>query len=122
MAEDKRGFHINDNVDVTDEVVAIIAGLACTETEGVNALAGNITHENVSKVGAGKLAKGVKISTDAAGDIMVKLSMILDYGYEIPVVCEQVQEKVKGMIENMTGLSVSDVDIRISTVVMGDHS
>ena len=107
MAEDKRGFHINDNVDVTDEV---------------NALAGNITHENVSKVGAGKLSKGVKISTDAAGDIMVKLSMILDYGYEIPVVCEQVQEKVKGMIENMTGLSVSDVDIRISTVVMGDHS
>jgi uncharacterized alkaline shock family protein YloU len=42
--------------------------------------------------------------------------LILDYGYEIPAVCEQVQEKVGTTVENMTGKKVSDVDVHIATV------
>ena len=49
-------------VRVADEVVAIIAGLAATEIEGVKSMAGNITNELVSKLGMKNLSKGVKVN------------------------------------------------------------
>lgn len=116
MAEAKKGFSINENVNVTEEVIAIIAGLAATEVEGVNALAGNLTNNVISKAGANRLSKGVHVAVNAADDLVIKLCLILDYGYEIPAVCEQVQEKVGTTVENMTGKKVSDVDVHIATV------
>ena len=51
-------------VQIADDVVAVIAGLAATEVKGVAAMAGNITNEIMSKVGRKNLSKGVKISDD----------------------------------------------------------
>ncbi|MBQ1901192.1 MAG: Asp23/Gls24 family envelope stress response protein [Lachnospiraceae bacterium] len=116
MADVKKGFSINENVNVTEEVIAIIAGLAATEVDGVNALAGNLTNGVISKAGANRLSKGVRVAVNAADDLVIKLSLVLDYGYEIPAVCEQVQEKVGSTVENMTGKKVSDVDVHIATV------
>ena len=62
MAEDRNIYKIHDNgslgeVQIADEVVAIIAGLAATEVEGVGSMAGNITNELVGKLGI-KRGKG----------------------------------------------------------------
>ena len=66
MAEDRKTFKIKDGhlgeVKIADEVVAIIAGLAATEVEGVSSMAGNITNELVSKLGMKVLSKGVRIA------------------------------------------------------------
>lgn len=115
---DKNTFEIKEGVTISDEVVAIVAGLAATEVDGVEALSGNITNSAIPRTGSGKLSKGVKISANQDGSISAKLSIIIRYGFEIPVICGKVQEKVKNAIENMTGISVSAVDIRIATVVM----
>lgn len=102
-------------VQIADEVVAIIAGLAATEVEGVDSMAGNITNEWVSKLGMKNLSKGVKVDVTEE-HVSVDLSLTMRYGYSIPDVCEKVQEKVKTAIENMTGLSVLDVNIRVAGV------
>ncbi|MGN0205083.1 MAG: Asp23/Gls24 family envelope stress response protein [Coprococcus sp.] len=102
-------------VQIADEVVAIIAGIAATEVEGVAAMAGNIQKEFISKLGMKVLSKGVRISVEE-GNVSVDLSIILDYGYSIPGVTKDVQEKVKNAIETMTGLSVADVNIRVADV------
>ena len=102
-------------VQIADEVVAIIAGLAATEVEGVDSMAGNITNEWVSKLGMKNLSKGVKVDVTEE-HVSVDLSLTMRYGYSIPAVCEKVQEKVKTAIENMTGLSVLDVNIRVAVV------
>ena len=102
-------------VRVADEVVAIIAGLAATEIEGVKSMAGNITNELVSKLGMKNLSKGVKISVKD-DTVAVALALNLEYGYQIPEVSKKVQEKVKSAIETMTGLEVSHVNIRIAAV------
>lgn len=102
-------------VQIADEVVAIIAGIAATEVEGVAAMAGNIQKEFVSKLGMKVLSKGVRISVEE-GEVTVDLSIILDYGYSIPEVTGSVQEKVKNTIETMTGLKVADVNIRVADV------
>ncbi|MGN0352011.1 MAG: Asp23/Gls24 family envelope stress response protein [Roseburia sp.] len=124
MAEDRKSFKIKDNnlgvVKIADEVVAIIAGLAATEVEGVSSMAGNITNELVSKLGMKNLSKGVRV--EVMGDVAnVDVSLNIAYGYAIPDVSAKVQEKVKTAIENMTGLEVSIVNIRIASVDMGNN-
>ena len=102
-------------VQIADEVVAIIAGLATTEVEGVDSLAGNMSNELIGKLGMKNLSKGVKVEVSEE-HVSVNISMNLKYGYSIPTVCEKVQEKVKNAIENMTGLTVLDVNIKIAGV------
>lgn len=105
------------SVQVADDVIAVIAGLAATEVDGVCAMAGNITNELMTKVGVKNLTKGVKV--DIIGqDVTIDLSLMLDYGYNIPTTCGKVQEKVKSTVENMTGLNVTDVNVRIASVDM----
>ena len=124
MAENKKDvrdtYTIYDDqtigkVQIADEVVAIIAGLAATEVEGVASMAGNITKELVGKLGMKNLYKGVKVDV-LEGVVCVDLSLNLSYGFSIPQTCKKVQEKVKAAIENMTGLQVSDVNISIASV------
>lgn len=102
-------------VQIADEVVAIIAGLAATEVDGVDSMAGNITNELVGKLGMKNLSKGVKVEVTEE-QVSVNMALNLKYGYSIPDVCEKVQEKVKNAIENMTGLTVLDVNIKIAGV------
>lgn len=102
-------------VQIADEVVAIIAGLAATETEGVASMNGHITNELVQRLGKKNLSKGVRIEV-TEGVVRVDLSLYLKYGYSIPDTSAQVQEKVKTAIENMTGLTVSEVNIGIAGV------
>ena len=123
MSEENRSTHklyekekIGE-VQIADEVVAIIAGLAATEVEGVDSMAGNITNELVGKLGMKNLSKGVKVDVTEE-HVSADLSLNIRYGYNIPSVSEQVQEKVSTAIENMTGLEVSDVNVAIAGVNM----
>ena len=125
MSEENRSTHklyekekIGE-VQIADEVVAIIAGLAATEVEGVDSMAGNITNELVGKLGMKNLSKGVKVDVTEE-HVSVDLSLNIRYGYSIPSVSEQVQEKVSTAIENMTGLTVLDVNVKIAEVNMDE--
>ena len=121
MADNRKVVKIKEDnlgeVHVADEVVAIIAGLAATEVEGVASMAGNITNELVSKLGMKNLSKGVKVEV-AEKTVSVEVALNISYGYSIPEVSEKVQAKVKSAIETMTGLSVAIVNVRIATVDM----
>ena len=125
MSEENRSTHklyekekIGE-VQIADEVVAIIAGLAATEVEGVDSMAGNITNELVGKLGMKNLSKGVKVDVTEE-HVSVDLSLNIRYGYNIPSVSEQVQEKVSTAIENITGLTVLDVNVKIAGVNMDE--
>ena len=107
-------------VKIADEVVAIIAGLAATEVDGVDSMAGNITNELVGKLGMKNLSKGVKVDVTEE-HVSVDLSLNIKYGYNIPDVSERVQDRVKSAIENMTGLTVLDVNIRIAGVNINEQ-
>ena len=104
-------------VQVTDEVVAIIAGLTATEVEGVASMAGNITKDIISRLGMKNLSKGVRIEMQDHG-VAVMMALNIAYGYSLPEVSATVQNKVKTAIENMTGLDVASVNIRIADVDM----
>ena len=120
---EERSTHVlQDNgnigaVQIADDVVAMIAGLAAREVAGVSAMAGNVTGELMSKVGVKNLNKGVKVEI-LGKNVSVELAVNIEYGYNIPAVSQKIQAKVKSAIENMTGLNVTDVNIRIAGVNM----
>ncbi len=121
MAESRKTFKIKTDevgeVRVADEVVAIIAGLAATEIEGVSSMAGNITNEIVSRLGMKNLSKGIAVEV-LENEVKVDVAINIAYGFSIPEVSLKVQEKVKSAIENMTGLTVAVVNVRIASVDM----
>ena len=123
MAKDERNIYTIQNdagkgeVKIADEVVAIIAALAATEVEGVASMAGNITNELISRLGMKNLSKGVKVDV-LEGVVTVSLTLNLKYNYSVVEVSGKVQEKVKNAIENMVGLEVISVDIKIASVAV----
>ncbi len=120
--EDRSTYVLQDDenigaVQIADDVVAMIASLATREVEGVSAMAGNVTGELMSRVGIKNMKKGVRVDI-LDKNVRVDLAVTVEYGYNIPATCQKVQAKVKSAIENMTGLNVSDVNIRIAGVNM----
>ncbi len=105
------------NVKVSDEVIMVIAGLAATEVEGVTSISGGITNEVIAKSGVKSLSRSLRISFDE-DQLIVDVSVMIDFGYSIPKISSQVQEKVKNTIETMTGLTVEAVNVRIAGVNM----
>ena len=103
------------DIIIADEVIAVIAGLAAMEVEGVASMAGNATRELISKIGIKTLSKGVKV--DVLEDVVtVAVTLNLKYGYNVMDVSAKVQEKAKVAIENMTGLKVADVNVRVAGI------
>ena len=121
MARDERNnytMELEDNLGQIvdeDEVVAVIAGLAAMEVEGVASMAGNATKDIISKLGKKTLSKGVSVDI-LEGVATVAITLNLKYGYNIMDISGKVQEKVKVAVENMTGLTVADVNVRVAGI------
>lgn len=124
MEDNRKSLKIKEDkigeIRVADDVVSIIAGLAATEVEGVGSMAGNITNEIVAKTGIKNLSKGVHVDV-IDGIVTVDLDLNIKYGYAIPEVSGNVQERVSTAIETMTGLTVGTINVRIASVDMGDN-
>lgn len=105
------------SVYLADDVVAMIAGLAAIrDVEGVSAV-GDSTKKSLASQNVKKAARGVKVEI-ADGIVNVELSLAICYGYNIPETCRKVQYKVASTIENMTGLKVASVNLRIAGLNM----
>lgn len=106
-------------VKIADDVIALISAFAAMEVEGVSGMAGDISMEAVSKGGMKKLGKTVKVDVTKEG-VEVDMAIDLVYGYSIPETCSKVQNRVSSAIENMTGLKVKDVNVRVAGITMND--
>lgn len=107
-------------VQIADEVVAAIAGIAAMEVDGVSSTAGTATKEIIAKLGKKSLSKGVKVDI-LEGVATVELALNLKYGKNIKNTTLKVQERVKSAVEMMTGLTVADVNIRVAGVDMPEE-
>ena len=102
-------------VKIADDVVAMITSLAATEVEGVANMSGNVTKDLLSRVGMRGMPKGARVEVFQK-KVKVDLAIMMEYGFNIPATCQRVQAKVKSAVENMTGLEVTDVNIRIAGI------
>ncbi len=99
-------------INISEEVVATIAGMAAQEVKGVASL----NASGISEV-FGMKTKGVKVQVGEK-DTVIDVSLTIDYGARIPDIAWEVQNKVKTQVEGMTGLNVVAVNVHVQGVVM----
>ena len=95
----------------------MIDALAALEVDGVSAMAGGIQSHQIGRLSRSRLSRCVKVFVNLS-QVRVDMSIMLDYGYNIPATSGKVQTRVKTAIENMTGLKVSGVNVRIAEITM----
>ena len=100
---------------VTDEVIAIIAGMAATEVRGVAGMSGGIAGGIAEMLGRKSMAKGVRVEAGEK-EAAIDLFIIVEYGHRIPDVAWEIQEKVKEAVEGMTGMQVIEVNIHVQGI------
>lgn len=102
-------------ITYANEVIAIIAGMATQEVEGVveNPIApGGIADLFARSKPA---TRGVKVEVGTE-ETSVDLTVNVEYGKPIQKVCTEVQENVRKAIETMTGLHVIKVDVHVAGI------
>jgi len=100
---------------VNDEVIAIIAGLATVEVDGVFAMSGGLSGGIAEVLGIKNLSKGIKV--EAKGKkVEVNIYIIAEFGARIPDVAWNIQEKVKKVVEKITGMEIVEVNIHVQGV------
>ena len=106
----------NEGIQISNDVVAVIAGVAVSEVQGVSGMSGGFAG-GITEVLSGKknLAKGIKveINEDTA---KIDVNIIVEYGSRIPDVAFEIQNRVKKSVENMTGLKVEEVNVHVQGV------
>ena len=120
MGENEKytGSEAMGDVRISDEVVANIAVIAAGEIEGVANVVGNSKSSELKNlVGMKNYSKAVKIDM-LEKVVSVDMAIVVKYGFSLPAVGKAVQDRVKVSIETMTGLEVSDVNVRIAGIDM----
>lgn len=104
------------NIQIADDVVAIIAGKAVSDAPGVYAMAGGFAG-GISEVLSGKknLSKGIKVDVGEK-ETKIDVNIIVEYGTRIPDIAFEIQNRVKKAVENMTGLKVLEVNVHVQGV------
>ncbi|MFW6007504.1 MAG: Asp23/Gls24 family envelope stress response protein [Halanaerobiales bacterium] len=102
-------------IQIADEVVSIIAGLAATEVEGVAGMSSGIAGGIAELLGKKNLSKGVKVEVGDS-EAVVDLFVVVDYSISIPDVSWRIQDNVKEAIESMTGLHVVEINVHVQGV------
>lgn len=106
-----------NNIEISNDVVAVIAGMAASEVSGVSEMAGGFAG-GISEVLSGKknLAKGIKVEILDNKEVRIDVNIIVEYGARIPDVAFEIQKRVKKSVENMTGLNVLEVNVHVQGV------
>ncbi len=106
----------NDGIQISNDVVAVISGVAVSEVPGVAGMAGGFAG-GITEVLSGKknLAKGIKVEVDGT-KAKIDVNIIVEYGSRIPDVAFEIQNRVKKAVENMTGLNVEEVNVHVQGV------
>lgn len=105
-----------EGIQISNDVIAVIAGVAVSEVQGVSSMAGGFAG-GITEVLSGKknLAKGIKVEKEE-NSVKIDVNIVVEYGSRIPDVAFEIQNRVKTAVENMTGLKVEEVNVHIQGV------
>lgn len=107
--EERRG-----EIRVADQVVAVIASVIAEEVPGIS-VKGGLYQDFAKRLSGG--AKGISVAI-TEGQIVIEMRVAVMYGVHIHQACFQLQEKVKEMVETLTGLTVEAVNVRVEGIDM----
>ncbi len=102
-------------IHIADEVPAVVAASAALEVEGVSSLANNLSSDLAELMGKKVYSKGVRLSV-VNGQVLVDISILIQYGFSITDVAKKVQQAVMTAVSNTSGMEVSRVNIQVAGI------
>ena len=105
-----------NGIEISNDVIAVIAGVAVSEVQGVASMAGGFAG-GISEVFSGKknMSKGIKVDK-TENKAKIDVNIIVEYGSRIPDVAYEIQNRVKKSVEGMTGFKVEEVNVHVQGV------
>ena len=125
MAENKEYFTQemeNGSIQISEDVVASVTGMAVLEVEGVCGLSSSIGTDIAEMLGMKTLSKGVRLSTTETGALRIDCDVVSKYGQNIFELAKNVQENVKSSVESVTGLRVAEVNVTVCGIALPKDS
>jgi len=102
-------------VRIHNNVIASIASIAAGEIQGVKRIGGDLKSGFLELFGK-KDAGRIKVDIDKNGEVRLEVPLVIKYGYNIPEIAGQVQEAIRNALEQMTNLSIKDINIIIQGI------
>lgn len=117
VEEVKPEDQIQDDLEISPEVVATISGVAISEVIGANRITGFF--DNIAEAFKTKNKEGKGIKVDIKDNkCKIDANIIVDFGTRIPEVAFEIQTRVKKSVEAMTGLEVREVNVHVQGINM----
>ena len=102
-------------IHISGEVLAVVAASAALDVDGVSSLAANLSSDIAELMGRKVYSKGVRLSV-VNGQVLVDISILIQYGFSIPDVAKKVQEAVMTAVSSTSGMEVSRVNIQVAGI------
>lgn len=125
MAENKEYYTQemeNGSIQISEDVVASVTGMAVLEVEGVCGLSSSIGTDIAEMLGMKTLSKGVRLSTTETGALRIDCDVVSKFGQNIFELAKNVQENVKSSVESVTGLCVAEVNVTVCGIALPKDS
>ena len=115
-AETENSENTENGIEISNDVIAVIAGVAVSEVQGVASMSGGFAG-GITEVLSGKknMAKGIKVDK-TENTAKIDVNIIVEYGSRIPDVAFEIQNRVKKSVESMTGFKVEEVNVHVQGV------
>lgn len=99
-------------VEISPEVIEVIAGIAASEVDGVATMRGTFATDVAEKLGRKNHGKGVKVELAEDG-ITVDVSVVITYGISVPEVAKIIQTNIKQALQTMTAIELTAVNVHV---------
>ena len=115
-AKTENSENTENGIEISNDVIAVIAGVAVSEVQGVASMSGGFAG-GITEVLSGKknMAKGIKVDK-TENTAKIDVNIIVEYGSRIPDVAFEIQNRVKKSVESMTGFKVEEVNVHVQGV------
>lgn len=106
-------------INIDDNVIATLAGISAMESYGIVGMASkNATDGLFELLKWDNLSKGIKVRNENSS-INIDLHVILEYGVRISVVAENIIDRVKFNLEELTGMKIDEINVHVEGIRVG---
>lgn len=104
------------NIKISNDVIMVIVQHAANEIEGIISVTGGLS-QGLTEAFVKESVKGVKVDHEEK-QLEINLTITVAYGSVIPALLNQLQQRIKNDIENMTGIDVAKVNVFVQDIVI----
>ena len=103
------------SVNISEDVISIIALEAMREVEGFGGAANPLSKDLSELIGKKSAARGVSVQPEE-DSVSIDVFVSVKYGFSVTAVSQAIQEAIRKSVEDMTGIPVKAVNVHVGGI------